>query len=463
MKAVIVVPWRGGNAQREANWAFCRPWWERFGYEIFQVEHGGPEPFNRAWCINEGARRAGDWDVICILDADTLEDRDEQVPQAIIRAYETGLFTVAHVAGYDLDEQGTAMLHAGKGFDWHQHVRAKREVCDSRVNMVRRDTFEKLGGYDTRFEGWGHEDVAFTAAVRSLGGDLDRIEGNSWHLFHEPQLPLARPTKDWKDGKALADRYLKAGSWKEIRRILEEREPEQRFEPAVTGSAVDRRMDVEVELVVITNGRKDYLEETLASARERLKGRITKRTLINDCVDPAWRAWLDANLGEEFEITHHRKNLGFTGMMGSAREQIRATDGPPYVFWLEEDFVFDRNIDLDEMATLLDKPGLYEAALLRGPFFSRERKVGSIPDEHRSSYRTEVFRGVQHLAHRRFFTTNPNLTKRESFERPWLTGSHSESRFGEQLWEDGLHVAFLGDGQNWCSHIGKSRRGGHGY
>lgn len=464
MKAAIVVPWRGGHPVREANWDFCRPWWERFGYPLHVVEHAGPEPFNRAWCINEGARRAGDWDVLVMIDADTLEDTDEQVLHLILQTWETGRFGVGHVAGKDLTQEGTRRLLAGESFDWNRHVAATRAVCDSRVNAVRRDLFDELGGYDERFEGWGHEDVAFTAAATMLRGEFVRVPGNSWHLWHEPQLPLARPTPQWKAGKELANRYLAANDRTELQAILDERPSAAPLvHVGVAAVPPPQPVEPEVELVVITTGRFDYLERTLASADQHLQGTITRRTMIDDSGDPAVARGLDALCADRFEIVHHPRNLGFSRMMRQTRRMIRDTPGPPYVFWLEEDFTFDRDVDLAELATLLQKPGLAQAVLLRGPYYRREHEAGGIIAEHPESYTDEVFEGIQHQAHQRFWSSNPHLATRESFRYAWPTGEHTESRFGRTLWDQGMHVAFVGDGTPWVQHIGAERRGGRGY
>lgn len=463
MKAVIIVPWRPGVAEREDSWRFTRRWWERFGYPIFEVEHAGPEPFNRAWCLNEGARRAWPWDVALMIDADVLEDRDEQVTQAVITAWETGSFTVGHTAGRDLDEKGTKWVLDRQAFDWHKRVSEVREVCDSRVNAIRVDLFERLGGFDERFRGWGHEDVAFTAAAQLAGGPIQRVAGSSWHLYHAPMLPQSKPTAEWQAGRTLAQRYLAAvdQGWDAVQEILDERADGERFRPpwpdvlpAHEGAATD--------LVVLTSGRREYLQATLASADERLHGLIVNRLMFDDSGDPAFAAWLDERYGDRFKIHHNERNLGYSVAMSVARETVAAAGGSPLVFWLEDDFIFNRDVDLGEMAQLLENERLAQVALLRGPYYEREIAAGSIPDEHPESYVRAVFRGIRYLRHERFYTSNPNLARRELYEIPWPEGRHTESRFGKQLVAQGMQYAFLGWGESWIEHIG-AVRGGHGY
>jgi GT2 family glycosyltransferase len=238
---------------------------------------------------------------------------------------------------------------------------------------------------------------------------------------------------------------------------LDERKDTERFEAPDAGAKLK---DVEVELVVLTCGRKEYLQETLASADANLVGSISARTMFDDSADPQFGAWLDGEYGHSWKIVHHDKNLGFTGANGSARKHLVDAGGPEYVFWLEEDFTFRQPVQLDDLANALDAPGLAQVALLRAPYYQREFEAGSIPNEHPESYRQDRFRGVPILRHQRFYTTNPNLSKREMIGKyPWLTGSHSESRYGKGLVADGYDFAFLGHGETWVDHIGKVRKG----
>lgn len=462
MKAVIVVPWRGGDPVREANWRYTRHWWERFGYEVLQVTHSGPEPFNRAWCINEGARRAWPWDVLVMIDADVVEGTDEQVTQMVIRAWETGRFTVGHTEGRDLNQRGTKwVLDGGTTFDWHAQTREVRAVCDSRVNAIRSDTFEALGGFDTRFRGWGHEDVAFTEAARKLNGELERIPGSSWHLYHDPMYQRSRRTQEWQMGRDLAARYQAADA-EAIVGIMRERSLGEMYVPPFPEAPPARIVGAKTDLVVLTSGRAEYLRETLASADKHLRGTFAQRWMFDDSGDPAYGEFLDVTYGNHFTIIHNASNTGYASAMASARQHVRDAGGAPYVFWLEDDFVFLRDIDVDELATCLERPGLAQIVLLREPYYGPELEKGSIPNEHPASYTREVFRGIHLLSHKRFYSSNPNLAKRELYDVRWPVGRGTEQRMGKLLVRQGFDFAYLGWGDPQVRHIGEVR-GGHGY
>lgn len=242
-RAAIVVPWRPGVRDRERAWEWCRVWWERTGYPIHVVEHTGSEPFNRAWCINEGARRAWPWDVIIAIDADVIEGSVEQVHQAVETAQRTGAMTVAHTAGRDLSVIGTRKLLRGDEFVWEENLAGMREVCDSRVNVLRADLFELLGGYDVRFEGWGHEDVAAFSAAECARGPAQRIPGSSWHLWHEPMLGRSQKTREWRRGRSLNDRYAYAArrGFAEVQKVMNGRRAADVWAPPKPTDRSERR------------------------------------------------------------------------------------------------------------------------------------------------------------------------------------------------------------------------------
>lgn len=57
--------------------------------------------------------------------------------------------------------------------------------------VLRRETWEQVP-MDPRFLGWGHEDKAWSYALRCLVGEPVRLDGVCWHLWHPPQERLDR-------------------------------------------------------------------------------------------------------------------------------------------------------------------------------------------------------------------------------------------------------------------------------
>jgi len=221
----IVVPWRGGDIHRIRSWTYTRQWWERFPWPMHVVEHEGSKPFNRSWCINEGARRAWPWNVLLVIDADVLEDDEQQVYQAVELAAEKGVMVAGHTQGKDLTQRATRKILQGEVFDWNRGVMKMRERCLSRVNAIPVELFTDLGGYDERYRGWGWEDSSFIRAHEVLYGGVLTVPGCSWHLWHPLSLSKAARTQDYQGGRALCNRYIEAvkGGPAAVRSILAER------------------------------------------------------------------------------------------------------------------------------------------------------------------------------------------------------------------------------------------------
>ena len=60
---------------------------------------------------------------------------------------------------------------------------------------VDRVSFERVNGYDTRFEGWGEEDVDIAVRLRRVGLRCGHAgpDATLIHLWHESEIPVERP------------------------------------------------------------------------------------------------------------------------------------------------------------------------------------------------------------------------------------------------------------------------------
>ncbi len=148
------------------------------------------DKFNKSWTVNVGVRAAQpDYDVLCILDADALPDRDFvarnlkrfAVPGAqALLPYRDALF---------LDEPSTRVALRDRVLDGREDagwerlrgflVRRNPGLCF----WIRDHIFRSLGGLDERFEGWGGEDTDFALRV-SVKAALDRYDDRIVHLHH---------------------------------------------------------------------------------------------------------------------------------------------------------------------------------------------------------------------------------------------------------------------------------------
>ena len=121
-----------------------------------------------------------------------------------------------------------------------------------------------------------------------------------------------------------------------------------------------------ITLMVITDGRRDVLAETLRHL-DFLDGPVTRRVVHDDSGDRDNHLWLDS-LGVFDDVVATPQRSGFHGAMASSRRWLTGKDRNPFVFWLEDDFRFFRTIPLAEMAAVLDDHTHYaQKALSRQP------------------------------------------------------------------------------------------------
>jgi hypothetical protein len=229
-----------------------------------------------------------------------------------------------------------------------------------------------------------------------------------------------------------------------------------------------------IALLVMTDGRRECITRTVPSALAELgpAALITERWIHDDSGDPGYRRFLRDRFPAELGWTvvgPTAGRSGFGGAIRSAWQCLRASSEARYIFHLEDDFTFRRSVNLAAMAQLLDdRPWLLQVALRRQPWNADERAAGGIVEQHPADYheRRLLLPGgelVEWLEHRRFFTTNPCLYRRDLVDfTDWPDGSDSEGRYSIDRFKDPDAVAgFFGsrDSGEWVEHIGRDRVG----
>jgi hypothetical protein len=208
-----------------------------------------------------------------------------------------------------------------------------------------------------------------------------------------------------------------------------------------------------IALVVITDGRFDFLHATLQSLNYYVMWPWVRRVMVDDSGDQAYGKLL-ATTFPSFEHVHHAERRGFAGAVRSAWE---AASGCEYVFHLEDDFRFIRLVDLVRLRDVLaEHPHLIQMALLRQPVTPEEHAAGGLMQVHRGAYAQRSADGAFWIEHRRFFTTNPSLVPRWVTLRGFAEPPGAEGRFGEMLFAEDprLRSAFWGSGETWIEHLG---------
>jgi GT2 family glycosyltransferase len=444
VNVVILAPRRPDGGVRDRLWEFCRSWWtERFDWPITESHHLDGM-FNRSAAISQAAAEAGPWDVAVIIDADVVAD-ETQVAAAVEAAHTTGRMTLAYDRYVSMGQAMTAKALDGYDGDWTPGALLKMTSHVSSIVVVPWDLFDRVGGFDERFDGWGHEDVAFAQSCRVLGGGVDRIPGSVWHLYHGP---LRRSDSAQRGSAQLYARYAQTEA------------------PAAMERLVAERTDPDgVVAVMTTHGRRECIEKAIGSLNENLKGlTLQRRVISDDSGDPEYHAWLRLHF-PDWELTGPpRAPVGFAGNVAHAWDTALGS-GQRFVFWAEDDFTYNRPVDLSAMADVLDaNPHLAQMALRRQAWFPAEIKAGGIIEQDPDAYVDCCDGPHEWLEHRKFWTTNPSLIPRSTFvEHPWPTRSHSEALFARKALIGDTRSGWWGSRVDdpWIEHFGE--RTGKGY
>jgi hypothetical protein len=218
----------------------------------------------------------------------------------------------------------------------------------------------------------------------------------------------------------------------------------------------------------MTDGRGEYLQQTLASFDAMVTGTVTRKVIHDDSGDPAYAAFLKT-MHWDYEVIGGGDRLGYTGAVQRAWAYL---DEPEeinrFTFHLEDDFIFNEPIDLDEMSELLDeKWWLAQVSLRRDKWGTEE--VGFI-EEGPGWYHDRSDVRFRWMETRRFYTMNPHLYKSRLRMLGWPDGDHGETNWSAEILRRGLpwqvapeHVQFGVWGHKadrpHITHIGYERKG----
>lgn len=206
-----------------------------------------------------------------------------------------------------------------------------------------------------------------------------------------------------------------------------------------------------VALVVISDGRWDYLEQALTSIEQRCSSyRFTSMTLINDS-----GARLPLPMDGRWDVITHETRRGLAGAVQSAWKRVAFAD---HVFHMEEDFVLHETPDLDAMvAVLRANDRLAQLVLKRQPWSPEEIRAGGIIESNPLDYVDQTTDEHDWVEHERIFSLNPCVYPTWVTKFGWPNGNEAEMT--EMLVHLGYSFGFWGARSDppRCEHIGVRR------
>jgi hypothetical protein len=522
MKVAFLVPRRRDHGPRDLVWDYCRRRWQRFmpDVEVFEGHHD-KGPFNRSRAVNLAAEAAGDWDIGIVIDSDILLSIS-QARRAIETAQRTGRVTWGHRRWRGVRQDATETIVADRhNHDLDMPAELDRDALDlivERTNPLSwscfiampRAVFDDMGGFDERFRGWGFEDMAFQSVIAGLYGH-ERIEGDVVHLWHprsEERIKLGytrdTATPEYVMNARLGRRYMVAlrrdhkmhdrgdgpsseterirdianltrddakytkvaealgmpnwnGWWPTLPELVESAKAARGQEPAPT-----------VTVVMRTGGesenwpeRSAYLRQSLTSLASNVTGPVVQRVIYSDW-DPEHRSELEQIAGEHgFYVVGPKRHIGYAQAHRLLWEYLSKRAQGDYIFSVEDDFTYDRPVDLVPMLdTLQANPHLRQVALLREAYYPKEIEAGGVLQSLATPTTLQNDRPHPFVEHRDHWTDNPSLFHVSICKTPWPTGKSTERQFGNRLLQDQVAAfAYFGSGESWITHIGEVRAG----
>lgn len=218
-----------------------------------------------------------------------------------------------------------------------------------------------------------------------------------------------------------------------------------------------------IALLLMTDGRTEYIHQTITSSASMLKGPITERWMHDDSGDEGYRQWLCSNF-PFFTPIGEGPRKGFGGAYAFAWKTLSEKSKASFIFGLEDDFTFNREVPLEDMVKVLeDNPHVYQMALRRQPWNSEEIKAGGIIERWPEDFEEIEQGGLVWLEHRRWYTTNPNLYRRSLLDREWPVTKDAEGHFGFKIFAEDptAKCGFWGQKTDppWVEHTGRQRKG----
>lgn len=228
----LIIPFRdrGTDPLRKQNLDCVMAMWQKAGYlpHVFSDGRKGDEQFNRSAAYNRGVQANPDADVFVFAESDVIVGLSS-LAIAIRRAAEKPGLVVPFTTYVSLTPGGSI------------NVRKRREDASTAqrsftmangssvgaINIVSRETMELVGRWDEKFEGSWYDDNAMEQAFQVTCGETRFIEGEGYHLHHQPGWTGGHLTQEDVDATARNKEryqlYLKAVNTEEIRELTEGR------------------------------------------------------------------------------------------------------------------------------------------------------------------------------------------------------------------------------------------------
>ncbi|KAA9105034.1 galactosyltransferase-related protein [Microbacterium rhizomatis] len=207
MSISVVIPWRPAPSRIDAFERVTDWYAQNLPEATVTTIDTDDDVFVLSRCRNLAIAAVADPDeVIVVGDADTIPER-EPLLAAVRAAATSGLVHLPYTQYRWLGPEGSAQFAAGTPLIDCAVGQFVEGAC-SGVYVTTRRTWERHGGQDERFRGWGFEDAAwYRAHTTLLGAPPARHDGRVYALHHVGEV---RAGTGYERNAALMERYRDA-------------------------------------------------------------------------------------------------------------------------------------------------------------------------------------------------------------------------------------------------------------
>lgn len=194
-----------------------------------------------------------------------------------------------------------------------------------------------------------------------------------------------------------------------------------------------------LSMTVLTDGRKEYLEQTLPTWIEAYGDLIQHKMIIDDSGNTGYRHWLIETFPEFTIVAVGKDRCGYAEAMRKVFEMV-VYMGQPYNLHIEDDFKLKVPPNIESVCSVLDAwPQVSQMSFMRQPWYSNEIEYGGVV-EALEAQGTRVFQqkatnGLPWVRHNAFWTANPNVFPQWVAHREWPDAPWCEMKFSQALRE----------------------------
>jgi len=226
-KVAFIIPFRdrGRDPRRPANLQRVLKHWDGYGEPVLVVDDGRGEDaqFNRSAAYNRAVAQT-DADVLVFTESDLIVPYD-QIDRGIAEAISAPGLVVPFSKFLAITEEDSVAVREFRldpAAAQANQIRADYKSIGA-VNIVSRESLNRIGQYDEGFEGAWYDDDAMELAFRVCCGPTRFVDGPGFHLYHLSGGGGAHLTAEDKAAternKARFNQYRRARTPEQIRAL----------------------------------------------------------------------------------------------------------------------------------------------------------------------------------------------------------------------------------------------------